>query len=126
MPTTNVRKLVLGVFALSLAVSCGKCFWDHGWLSVRVALADEQLAIFDEMRIKASRSDPAEAVGCLAYVMWYYPSGTKQIEGSSLDRIVERARAGAVVVIVADLRKRSGEDLGEDPERWIEHFAAKR
>lgn len=105
-----------------LIVLLGKCFWDHLWLTVRVALADEQTLIFDDMRIQALQSDPVKAVDFLEYALNYYPSGTKQIEGSRLDRIVERARAGAVSAIINDLRKRSGKDFGEDPQRWIDQF----
>lgn len=127
MTPTSYRKpfLILCVVALLLAVLCGKCYWDRGWLAIHVALADEQIAIFDEMRTKAERSDPAEAAGCLGYVANYYPSGTKQTKGSRLDKIVESARAHAIAAIIADLRKRSGKDLGDDPNRWVEHFATK-
>jgi hypothetical protein len=62
-----------------------KCYYEHIPLSLRVAFADDQIQIFDEMRTKALRSSPSEAVNHLEYVVSYYPSGTKQISGSRLD-----------------------------------------
>ena len=59
---------------------------------IRIAFADEQTAIFEEMREKVERADPAEATNYLRYAVDYYPSGTKQVAGSALDRLVERAR----------------------------------
>jgi hypothetical protein len=86
------RVLLFGllVTAITLAVLVG------GYLAtlplrVRIALADEQTAIFDDMRVKAERADATEALDYLEYTLRCYPSGTKQIEGSQLDRIVERA-----------------------------------
>lgn len=118
--------LVLAVVALLLVVLSGKCCWDHGELLVRVALAEEQMVIFEDMRIKASRSKPAEAVEYLEYALDYYPSGSKQVEGSRLDRMVERARGSAVSAILADLRNRSGKDFGDDPQRWINQFKSRK
>ena len=92
-------------------------------MTIRVALASEQTKIFDEMRTKALQSDPAEAVRCLDYVVSYYPSGTKQETGSRLDRIVERERALAARDIVTYLRTKTGEDLGDNPEVWIQKYA---
>jgi hypothetical protein len=128
MTPTSYRNpfLILCAVSLLLAGLLGKGFWDHAWLVMHVAMADEQIAIFDEMRTQAERSDPAKATDCLGYVVNYYPSGSKQDKGSRLDKIVESARAHAVAAIIADLRKRSGKDLGDDPQRWIDDFATKR
>lgn len=115
--------IVLGVICAGLLVLYGSLFWNYGWLKIRVAFASEQTQIFDDMRAKALRSDPAGAVGCLEYVVSYYPSGSKQETGSRLDRMVERERALAVRDILAYLRAETGEDLGENPEAWIQKYA---
>jgi hypothetical protein len=115
------RVLVFGILvaAILLAVLVG------GYLAtlplrVRIALADEQTAIFDDMRVKAERADTTKALNYLEYTLRYYPSGTKQIEGSQLDRIVERARRNALREIIAGLRARTGKDLGDDPQHWLD------
>lgn len=92
---------------------------DDGVTHMHVAFAEEQTALFDEMRDRAAVSEAPE-VGCLEAIMEYYPSGTKQVVGSHLDRVVERARRGAVREIITTLRIRTGRDFGEDPRRWID------
>ncbi len=91
-------------------------------LRVRIALADEQTAIFDDMRVKAEPADAAKALDYLEYALRYYPSGTKQTEGSQLDRIVERARQNALREIIAGLRVKTGKNLGDDPQRWLDEL----
>jgi len=117
--------IVLGVVCVGLLVLYGCLFWSYGWLKVRVTFASEQTQIFEEMRTQALQSDATGAAGCLEYVVGYYPSGSKQETGSRLDRMVERERALAVRDIVAYLRTKTGQDLGESPEAWIQKYAKK-
>ena len=115
------RTLVLIGLAAVALVSLGVfCEIDRGVTQLRIAFADEQTTIFDEMREKVARSDPPEAADYLAYALNYYPSGTKQIPGSRLDRIVERARRNAVREMISLLRAKSGRDFGDDPQRWVD------
>jgi hypothetical protein len=90
---------------------------------LRIAFAEEQTAIFDEMRMNAEASDVSVAVDCLQSTVTYYPSGTKQVKESRLDRIVERARQNAVREIISALRRKTGADYGDDPQRWIRQFS---
>lgn len=127
MTTIGYKRLTAALVAavvLLAAVSLW-LFWELEWLRVRVAFAAEQTAIFEEMRTRALRSEPAEAAGCLEYVVNYYASGTKQEAGSRLDQIVERERARTVQDIIGHLRSSTGQDLGDDPGAWIERFARK-
>lgn len=66
--------------------------------SVHEEFAREQVGIFHEM-IEQARANPSDAHGCLEYVRNYYPSGTKQVEGSKLDQIVEGCRSHAIAEI---------------------------
>jgi hypothetical protein len=93
---------------------------EHGITGIHIAFADDQTAIFEEMLEKVERGDIGEAANSLAYVVNYYPSGTKQVIGSRLDRVVERARRSALREIIASLRIKTHQDFGDDPERWIE------
>jgi hypothetical protein len=93
---------------------------EHGITGIHIAFADDQTAIFEEMLEKVERGDIGEAADHLAYVVNYYPSGTKQVIGSRLDRVVERARRSALREIIASLRIKTHQDFGDDPERWIE------
>lgn len=96
-------------------------YWliDDLWTRMQIGLAEAQTAIFEQMRQQVADSDAIE-VGCLEYVVVYYPSGTKQTAGTPLDRVVERARRSTVREIIATLRTKTGEDFGDDPRRWIE------
>lgn len=123
MTAMNSRHLVtlVGVFCL-LSVIATSLLWLYGRQSLEISFAEEQTAIFEEMRSKAVQGSPTTAAECLQYVVAYYPTGSKQQTGSKLDRMVERARARALAEIVAHLRRSTGEDLGEAPEPWIAKY----
>jgi len=126
-PRTS-KKLILGL-TLSLAVISlllGMCCFKYIPLGLRVAFAEEQTQIFDEMRTMALQSNPDKAVEYLEYAVTYYPSGTKQISGSRLDRIVERARQAAIREMIADLRAKTGHDFGDDPNLWINELKTRK
>jgi hypothetical protein len=89
---------------------------------VRIRFADDQTAIFEQMRSMVEGSDAAKAADYLSYTLDYYPSGTKQAAGSPLDRVVERARRSALREMIALLRTKTGQDFGDEPRRWIEEL----
>jgi hypothetical protein len=122
-PRLNALTLALACACTGLLVLCGLLLWGYGSLQIRVAFASEQTRVFDDMRTRALQADVAGAAGCLDYIVAYYPSGSKQEAGSRLDRMVERERALAVRDILASLRIKTGEDLGETPEAWIRKYA---
>ncbi len=62
------------------------------------------------------------AVSHLVYTHGYYPSGTKQTQGSRLDSIVERFRSVAETRIIKMLRDATGKDLGNSMEDWVAEF----
>jgi hypothetical protein len=117
--------IILIIACAGLIVLSSSLFWHYGWLKVQVAFANEQTKIFGELRTQALNSDITNAAGCLAYVVSYYPSGSKQDADSRLDRIVERDRALAVQDIISFLRKKTGEDLGDNPQPWIQKYSKK-
>jgi hypothetical protein len=111
------------VFAALLFLVLCALFIKYATLVVHVAFADEQTEIFEDMRERAFKSaGPTEAVGYLEYTINYYPSGTKQENDSRLDRIVERTRRSIVREIIIHLREQTREDLGNDPQVWIDRF----
>lgn len=115
--------IALGLACIGLLLLAGRLFWSEASLTIRLALADDQTKIFEEMRTSALQGNPSEAAGLLRYVVRYYPSGSKQESGSRLNRMVERARQSAVRDIIAYLRIKTGQDLGDSPQAWIEKFA---
>jgi hypothetical protein len=118
--------IVLGVFCAVLLVASGFLYWCYGWLHIQTAMADDQTHIFDDMRTQALQSAaPHDISRSLEYVVFYYPSGTKQKTGSRLDRVVERHRTAVVREIIAHLRRTTGQDLGDNPEPWIQKYEKK-
>lgn len=89
-------------------------------------MADGDTKIYEEM-VEAARAtkDAAKAALCLNYLWNYYPSGSKQVTGSRLDRVVERCRKSSALAIIAHMRVITNQDLGDKPEPWIEKFTGK-
>lgn len=120
------RSYFAGIICVCLAAAATAftlfVLFRHADLVARVGFAEEQTQIFDAMRAKARKSDVVGAIGCLKYTLSYYPSGTKQIPGSKLDLMVERSRRHAIEDIIEELRHKSGKDLGDDPEDWINNL----
>ena len=124
---TRMRRRSVWVLAASLVLAfalAGYWFVRHGWLHVQGALAEEQTLYFEEARDKALQSTrPEEIAQCIKGTLTYYPSGSKQTCGSHLDRMVERARRLTVDDMMRHLRHMSGQDLGNEPQKWLERFA---
>jgi hypothetical protein len=119
------------LIAVVIAVLCALAAWQFArntWMAIRLSFADEQTEIFSEMTAKATESlnreppDVKAAVGFLEYTHSYYPSGTKQTHGSTLDRIVERSRSLAESRVIEMLRDATGVDHGTDTEAWVREF----
>lgn len=120
---SNGLLVLVGLVALLLAILLGWQTWNHARLKIEIAFAEEQTRIFEDMRQQALGGSPSGATEALAYVVSYYPTGSKQREGSRLDKVVERARASVIGDIISELRQKTGEDLGAKPEAWIEKYA---
>ena len=119
------RRSTWGLAAVLLLAFALASYWfaRYGWLSVQAALAEEQTLYFEEARDQALlNSRPEEIVRCIEGTLNYYPSGSKQTAGSRLDRMVERARRLAVDDMIRQLRSKTGLDLGNEPQKWLEHF----
>ena len=94
----------------------------HAILVWRMAHAETLTAHIEELREKAIQASPAEAAQELEIIIGFYPSGTVQVEGSPLDRMVERVRRSAIREIIAHLRAVTKEDLGDDPWPWVARY----
>ena len=68
----------------------------------------------------ALHSDVPKAATILGYVR--DGTNTKQKPGSSLDQMCSLERSNAIVDIIAYLRAKTGEDLGDRPDPWIEKY----
>lgn len=124
----QTRNRIIGVLlvAILLLIGVGALeTWGYFRLHLEAAFAEEQTRVFDEARTKALESDAAGAAGLLEYVVIYYPSGSKQRTGSHLDLVVERHRDIVIQDIIRHLREKTGEDLGDKPEVWVQKYDKK-
>jgi uncharacterized protein YijF (DUF1287 family) len=123
LPLMTTRRWMVAAAVVVILLGFGFCLISQARTGMQIAFADEQTAIFDEMRRQTGEAVAVD-VTYLEYALWYYPSGTKQTNGSGLDRVVERARQCAVREIMEILRSRTRKDFGDDPRRWIEGLRA--
>jgi hypothetical protein len=121
MEFSRFKPLLPWIITLLLGTLLVVSLIDYAVTRLHIAFADDQTAIFEQMRRQVAESNSAD-VQCLQYVVTYYPSGTKQTTGTPLDRVVERARQSAIREIIATLRIRTGKDFGDNPKRWIERL----
>ncbi len=120
--TPEQQKKVHTISTVVLLLLCVLFAWQYFALKSQTESARDQIAIFTEMSNRSMAGNPAQAAECLAYVVNYYPSGTKQTHGSALDDLVERQRERAQQEIIAILRTRTRDDLGQKPEPWIKKY----
>ncbi len=76
---------------------------------------------YGRSRDAAIRSDPREAVQMLEIIATLPPRRTNH--SSPILRMVERERDRDVRDVIEYLRKKTGEDLGDDPAKWIEKYS---
>lgn len=121
------RRMILGAAGVLMLCGLIVAVIRYEILRLRTAFAEEQVNVFYQMRASALASaDPREAVGFLEYAFDYYPSGTKQPRDSRLDRLVEMVRSNCVSDIIGDLRKKTGQDFGNNPTNWYRHYPPPR
>ena len=123
--TPNDNRIRFVLYSSLVAVSIVAVIFaiKYTTLKLRVAFADGQVRIFDGMKVLAnSTTDPHKLSVQLEYVLIYYPSGSKQVTGTQLDRVVESARSNAIAEIVARLRATTGKDLGNEPDKWLKEY----
>jgi hypothetical protein len=72
-------------------------WWKYLEYRIRGGMADDQTKYFSEVVLQAyDLKTIKEIEEHIEAIQLYYPSGGKQRVGSHLDRIVERARVGAI------------------------------
>lgn len=115
-------QLIAAVVVTCLLLASGRAVYLHGLLSLRMSFMEDQIDVFHQMEVDAIGARPEQAVQKLAYIIFYYPSGSKQEAGSRGDRIVEKCRENSIRRIISYLRQETEKDYGDDPEAWIEAF----
>jgi hypothetical protein len=81
------------------------------------------VARLEQLRLKAVSGDISQAAMNLKDATEYWPP--KVPHEGDLARVYELSRAGAVREIISRMRSLSGEDLGSDPQLWIDRYYPK-
>jgi hypothetical protein len=74
--------------------------------------------LIETLRVNALQVEPKEAVGDLDAIVLLPPNQNTNFYGM----VIKRARTNAVRDIIDYLRKRTGDDLGDDPQKWIKKY----
>jgi hypothetical protein len=69
--------------------------------------------------------DPKSTAYALDFYLIYYRAHIGSIDGPMLRQVVERDKQQTVAEVLCYLRKATGEDLGDDPEKWIAKYSPK-
>ncbi len=91
--------------------------------NVEVAYAQREVFGLQRYRDEALGTNVPEAAKRLSYAS--YGLNMKQREGSPLDQVCNLQRTNVIRDIIGYLRTKTGEDLGNKPEPWIQKYAPK-
>ncbi len=122
-PDRQVRGCLIAVFALLLLLLVTG-FLKQMELSTQIGYARRVVFELQEWRDSALRAEVAQAAEKLKWASQGHNS--KQKEGSPLDQICSNQRTNVIRDIVAYLRTKTGYDLGDNPQAWIDKYAPKR
>lgn len=119
----KILNCALGVFSaallIGLLVTLGR--WNRYRVDVRYA--HDIVGGFDSKRDLAMRGDLSDTVQYLEQL--HFPEGQPSPFTGSLSYFVETQRRRAVHDVIVYLRAKTGEDLGDKPEAWIQKYAKK-
>jgi hypothetical protein len=88
-------------------------------------LAYDEVRVYYERRSMAKDADIGHAVQLLSTLVEHNPAGPRRIT-SVLDMLAERVRREVVNDIIENLRQKTGDDLGDNPDAWIQKYAEKK
>lgn len=128
MTIADYKKAVIGLLAAlaivsAIAVRCGYLGLRH---DVEAVLTDNWAMILDEMRESGMAQTNATAIAATLRSVdrWYRgPDPNDGDRPRALSNLMDRVRAGAERDLIRHLREATGEDLGENPEPWIQKYA---
>lgn len=122
MSATIYRRLfaiTLGLLALSLG-----CAWNLGWKYFKIRTEAQAvrstIADYETTRHSMGRWKPDEEAAYLEV----YSRQSAELENPSLGLIMNHERKTMIEDIIADLRKKTGKDLGSNPAPWIKMFTS--
>ena len=112
--------ILVPVFVASLLL-LAQTYLQFSRLQADMRYANDVTSRFDREQETASRGtikEAADSLWVLHFPSYEWPDKPEPFEGA-LARIVERQRRMSVRAVISELQRKTGEDLGSDPESWI-------
>lgn len=91
---------------------------ENGLLRADIRGAWRLIGEYDFVRDRLDKMSVNECLGLLQV----YPHASLASSDPFLNKILERERARIIRDIIESLRKKTGEDLGDEPEKWIHNY----
>lgn len=122
MTTTGYRRTIGALVAVLLTTTACLCWigWNYNLERLDIRATWRVLMDYDRTRRELSSLG---VDGTITYLDLYTHANVAT-SNRSLNLILERERAQMVRELIGSLRKMTGEDLGDDPEKWIGKYAA--
>lgn len=112
---------ILGALSVALLLLLAQSQMQLNRTKSDIRFARELVDSFQSYRHLAAKSDAEQAAYYLRKLQ--LPAGAKPFENVVAD-FVERERKQAVEDVLAHLRNQTGNDFGDDPEKWIQALEA--
>lgn len=100
--------------------------WNSAWQRTYAKwdAKDARLSVrmIEKMRYKAVHSPAPEAALCLQEIVGYRADWNWQRSDLRLGELVDSERTAAIRDVIEHLKRITGEDLGETPDKWIENY----
>jgi hypothetical protein len=110
----------LGIIIVALAVEALYLFLVVAKLQATEIHTAKAVKAFSDAQEAACKSDPTQAVRELEYLLAWTPVYYRS--NSSHAFIIDHSRANALSNVLSYLRKKTGEDFGDDPHAWIQRY----
>ena len=120
MTIGSYKRLTIGLLVLNLILA-GVATWS--FINYRMVVWDQTstlgvIASWEGSRRVALQSEPNRAAAMLDFIS----RQPARRDDSVLTMMLERERTNSIHSIIEYLRMKTGEDLGDDPRKWIEKF----
>jgi hypothetical protein len=115
--------VALGIVVLALGIEALYLFIVVAKLQGTEIHTAKAVQSFSEAQDTACKADPTQAVRELQFMLDWKPVYYRSNSAHAF--IIDHSRAQALSNVLSYLRKKTGEDLGDDPHAWIQRYQSR-